>query len=622
MTGLEKALALAAIGCSVLPCHEDGPKRKAPYLKHGLLDASTDADVITRWWKKHPDALVGVVAGPSRLLCLDIDVDAAKGVDGWQSLDAEGHLPLPDTLHYKTARGGTHYVYRAPAGVELDGQSDHLGMAGIDRRGGSSYFIWWAEDVPATRKAFRKAAPAWLAEASVAKSSDRAPYAGSVKEWRDTTGAGKPKRAIKAALAKVPTESFDRNALRDRIVEVVSLGAEGHPGASRAINIIAEAYLSGQWDTREYAAKFDRVVADAIADKGARRGLGTLPLPKKPKKAKKRAEAAPSMYVDIAQVLAGPMTPPAPDAGAIRADGERMIYRGKVNGLVGEPETGKTLIATANAVDELSRGGSVLWIDVDHNGAAATVGRFVSSNVDRSVLLDPARFRLVTPEDSAAVEAVIVDAAAWSPSLVVVDSVGEILPMFGADSNSADDYSGVHRAVFAPLAAVGAAVLLLDHLAKTASGSGYASGTGAKKRAMDGAYYGVKVVEAFRPGAGGAAALTILKDRHGGVRATSASDTAAVFRLDSRHGDWTWEFHPGRSDEARLTDDVEALIALDPRPTSRSQVQEAMRDPKTGRSWGNDRAAAALRGLRDHTPTSSLTPFEEHPTTNEGATSS
>lgn len=130
-------------------------KAKSPHLPAGHDEASNDLDTILKWWKRWPDALPGVHAGRSGLVCLDIDKDADKGIDGWQSLDADGRLPLPDTFHYLTRRGGSHYVYKAPEGVRLNGVKDYLGMRGVDRRGGSSYFIWWADTVPATRKAFK-----------------------------------------------------------------------------------------------------------------------------------------------------------------------------------------------------------------------------------------------------------------------------------------------------------------------------------------------------------------------------------------------------------------------------------------------------------------------------------
>lgn len=329
---------------------------------------------------------------------------------------------------------------------------------------------------------------------------------------------------------------------------------------------------------------------------------------------------SPEVYVDIATVLEGDIKASEPDAGGIRADGERMLYRGKVNGLVGEPEAGKTLSAIAMAADELNRGGRVLHIDADHNGAADIVARYIAAlegtSLDpREVLADPSRFRLVAPETTRAILAAIEDATDWQPTLAIIDSVGEVVPMFGGDSRSEDDYTRVNREVFSPLAEAGAAVLTLDHVAKTALSTGYATGTGAKKRAMNGAYYSVKIVERFSPNEGGAAAFTILKDRPGGVRAKTASETAAVFRLDvHKDGSWGWEFYPGRSEDDRIADhaaaDVAFVLALEPFPSSRPALQKAVREASAeGKGWSNGRAHAALKAARERQGITTLTTF-------------
>ncbi|MFE1644925.1 bifunctional DNA primase/polymerase [Microbacterium sp. P01] len=355
--------------------------------------------------------------------------------------------------------------------------------------------------------------------------------------------------------------------------------------------------------------------------------VSTLPLPREsakgllsPAERQRATQAEVSPWVNVSEALGGDMTPPAPDAGGVRADGSRMLYRGTVNGIVGEPEAGKGLTATAMATDELQRGGSIVWVDVDHNGAASILGRLREAGVADDVLGNPERFRLAVPDSRDVLAAAIRSAAATPPTLAVIDSVGEVMSMHGAKSNDDGDYTRVHRAVFTPLADAGAAVLVLDHLAKTALTTGYASGTGAKKRAMDGAYYGINIVEAFRPGVGGAAALKILKDRHGGVRAATEGDTAAVFRLDSRGGAMTWEFWPGKSDERRLDDraraDLEFVLSLDPLPTSRLGVIDAVK-AETGKGWAKDRADAALKAAREHLSSSFPIDPENNRTTNQ-----
>jgi hypothetical protein len=432
---------------------------------------------------------------------------------------------------------------------------------------------------------------------------------------------GRPTEEVEALMAKIErlhsADHVGHPTAAPLALEAFRLGMEGHPGARKAVKLLGQRfaeYLETQRDRdpRE-AVKLLEDMASVAQSKGT---MVTIPKPAAPSKSKADKKARKrSFYIDVAEVLAGDMTPPEPDAGGVRPDGRRLLYRGKVSGLVGESGVGKTIIAACMAADDLRLGGSVLWIDVDHNGSQGTIGRLIAAGISADVLTDRKRFRLAVPEDADGLRGVVDGAGKWFPTMAVVDSVGEVLPMFGGDSNSADDYSTVHRAVFTPLADVNAAVLVLDHLAKTALGTGYASGTGAKKRTMDGAYYGVKSIEAFRPGVGGGAALTILKDRFGGVAASSEGETAAVFRLDSRADQWTWEFYPGKSPEERAGDQLEAdvafILALDEFPKSKEVVIAAVRaKSEDGKGWRAARAHAALTEARNRRGALTVIPAE------------
>jgi len=62
-------------GVPVLPCH---PERKHPLIKGGFHKRSADPEVVARWWKQWPGALVGLVPADVGLIALDIDsTDAA-----------------------------------------------------------------------------------------------------------------------------------------------------------------------------------------------------------------------------------------------------------------------------------------------------------------------------------------------------------------------------------------------------------------------------------------------------------------------------------------------------------------------------------------------------------------
>ncbi len=320
-------------------------------------------------------------------------------------------------------------------------------------------------------------------------------------------------------------------------------------------------------------------------------------------------------YFDVAALLAGGLPePPAPTYG-IRDDQRALFYAGEVNLVFGDPESGKTWLALVAARELLGEHGDgrVLVIDLDHNGPGPTVGRLLALGADVAALSNPERFLYVEPEDRLHLAAIVADMRTWAPGVVVLDSLGELLPLFGSSSNSADEYTNAHRSVLKPLAKSGAAVLVIDHLAKgTESRTLGPGGTAAKRRTIGGVSLRVTINEPFAPGKGGSAWLTVNKDRHGGLRqhcpGSGKEPAAGLLRLDP-HATVdgllepvirapTMDDQPPTSwgisvtDSAGMADDVAALDALDPPPKSKRDVQARMK-------WGAPRANSALRAWRE-----------------------
>lgn len=183
------ALGYAARGWAVLPLR---PRAKTPLTEHGLKDATTDPDIIPRWWARWPDANVGIATGQdSGLIVIDIDEDH----DGDQTLDqleAE-HGPLPTTMTSLTG-AGRHLLFQHP-GQALRNSAGRLG-AGIDTRGDGGYIVAppsvhpsgvayeWLHDTPPA------VLPDWVLEALTARPAPTPPPAGGpVGEWEPPAGA-------------------------------------------------------------------------------------------------------------------------------------------------------------------------------------------------------------------------------------------------------------------------------------------------------------------------------------------------------------------------------------------------------------------------------------------------
>ena len=305
------------------------------------------------------------------------------------------------------------------------------------------------------------------------------------------------------------------------------------------------------------------------------------------------AELYPNLYSDIAGLLDGTLPePPRPDI-LTRADGHRLFYFGELNLLYGDPADGKTWVALAAQVEILLRGGSGLFIDLDGNGAIATVRRMLALGAPPQILADPNRFRHTQPADTAELAAVISDAAhEWAPAVVVLDCVGELMALRGGSSDSDTDFTAAINETVAPLVRAGACIILIDHLAKGRDSRSYgAGGTMAKKRKIGGASIQTAPIRKLAPGHGGAIRLIIKKDRHGGVveHAGVAEDAGTFVLNETPEGVTSWRVEaPGSQHEVPSRAAGESLSA-----NAKKHIQSARKLTNTA----GDFTAADLAGL-------------------------
>lgn len=298
---------------------------------------------------------------------------------------------------------------------------------------------------------------------------------------------------------------------------------------------------------------------------------------------------APNLYVDVHQLLQGGLQLPVPTVLPFSEE-FCLFYSGSFNLIYGDTESGKTWLCLAAVASVLNDGGTATIIDLDHNGAPALIGNLIKLGVDPEILQEPRRFRLSEPGDRMDLVEVVQDQAVVKPELVILDSLGEILPLFRANSNSADDFTAVHAEVIKPLTRNGASVLVVDHLAKNADSRNFGpTGTAAKLRAIDGVAVRVDAERQFTPGAGGTAKLQVQKDRYGGVRRNYPSNSKPVigtFELMADGDDLDYTFHSaqivsmaeaGRDNEQKLAEDVAKLQEVhSTKPTVR-QARETLK---------------------------------------------
>ena len=288
-------------------------------------------------------------------------------------------------------------------------------------------------------------------------------------------------------------------------------------------------------------------------------------------------------YSDLSWVLTGERRQPPPPTWLTTVKGNCLFYAGRVNGLFGDPETAKSWIAMCAVTEALQENERCAYLDVDHNGADEIASRLLALGAPAAAIADPEVFRVYEPEDRATLLTFVIDMHEWEPSITVVDSLGEIIPMLGLNSSDNDDLTHAIRAVLKPLAhRVGSCVITIDHLPKSteARQSGYAIGGIAKKRAVDGAYYSCDTITPAAPDKIGKVRLTVEKDRHGHVRQAAVGKIAGDFVLDSTGPGSTWKItspEAGADGREKPTGAMEQISRyLEQQPYQRSESKNAI----------------------------------------------
>ena len=205
----EHAAAYAARGVPVFPLV---PGAKRPLVPRGLHDASTDPDQVAAWWRRWPQANIGM---PTGHVADVIDVDGPPGYRSLAELrDAQLVPPILARVH--TASGGAH-LYIAPTG---DGNTTGL-RPGIDYRGAGGYVV-----VPPSRSA---TGGRWSWVDPLAPHTETAPgsFLQSVREHYTETHRAPPQAP---ASPQTGAGGYAQAALTQE-VEAVRTCPPGHTGA-------------------------------------------------------------------------------------------------------------------------------------------------------------------------------------------------------------------------------------------------------------------------------------------------------------------------------------------------------------------------------------------------------
>jgi hypothetical protein len=383
----------------------------------------------------------------------------------------------------------------------------------------------------------------------------------AVNTWLIQRGEGQPCKATQRALDRYLHDlEHTRGSRHDAGLygqrRIAGLAAEGHRGALAAMGQLHKAFIAAatgpgkdQRTSPEALAEWRRGLAGAIRLAAAQpegdgdpcdAPFGDLIAPVSPAQLvdgtndlpvgeatagavvdeDKPSELIPSWRpVDLGPYLDG--TYQAPTAtGFVRTDGVALLYPGLVHSFHGESESGKSLIAQAEAARQIADGHNVAYIDWESDAAAVT-GRML----ELGLTADQVKMHLtyIRPESSPYAAAELPE---WRSLLghtfvlAVLDGVTDALGTFGGSTKDNDEIAAFMRSVPRMLATrTGAAVVLIDHVTKDPDSRGrYALGGQAKMNALDGAAYVVEIGEPIGRGMRGTIVMRIAKDRPGSVR--------------------------------------------------------------------------------------------------------
>jgi len=201
-----------------------------------------------------------------------------------------------------------------------------------------------------------------------------------------------------------------------------------------------------------------------------------------------------------------------------RVDGHRLFYKGKINAVLGESESGKTWVALLGVKQALDVAERVIYLDFEDSGKGI-LARLRSMGVENAKFKD---FIYANPDQNLTLEERmdLVDALSeFQPDWIIVDGVNAAMTLLNLELTSNRDATFFSQQLLRPLAQSGAGVITIDHVPKSKDNRGdYAIGAQAKRADINGSAIAVSVSKPFGRGMTGELNLKVTKDRPGSLR--------------------------------------------------------------------------------------------------------
>jgi hypothetical protein len=258
LTLVDAALEYAGSGYRIFPLLAGSKVPRGG--SRGCLDATADEATVERWWDECPQANIGLSTDG---LCV-VDID---GVQWPPEASRAADLACASAIA-RTPRGGTHYLFRAPAGVEIaNSQGNKGGLApGVDIRGQGGYIVVapsmaygrpyeWSV-APNCGPESLAVAPAWLLDDIAALGKERGPSV-NVASARPSAPLDVVQRAELYLLAMPPAYS-GQGGHSQTYAAAVSLVHGFGLADDQALDLLARCYnprCVPPWSERELVHK-------------------------------------------------------------------------------------------------------------------------------------------------------------------------------------------------------------------------------------------------------------------------------------------------------------------------------------------------------------------------------
>ena len=552
---LTAALALVSEGVKVFPCHrvvddegctcgEPGCKSpgKHPRTKSGSKEATTDEAMIRLWWTKW-GRLGRLNFGQTLAGRAVVDIDVANGKPGAASWEAlSGPQSVPDTLAYRTGRGGRHIVFRLPSGEQggkADGYGNLLAEAVDFKTGPNAYVMVPGSRTEGVYTVLQDADPAplpeWIAEqarTAEAGTGGSVVLAGSGSQLSDLLSlpADDPYRSSNEWIAQVAghyagdawkfTTPRGRTWFED-MVRAANMGSEVPHPEDRLTKT-----LRSIWDTE--AAKHPESEADELETLTRKRVLA-LRSDQEARRLLRREleqETAVESLADAWQAILDGDEGAKPTVGELADDDGGLFYEGKINGVFGDGGTGKSVALAEIQARTLNAGGTVAHWEFDNNSQRAILRRLHYAGADVGQAVKEGRIVVLRGahelEDLA--PEVVTGAA-----LVTLDALTPAVSALGLDVNHPQGTDTALATFMQPFTVHGAAGIFIDHVGH--DNKERQAGSIRKSQAVQGALYEIKSRQVPVVGQDGLAELILRKDN--GPASREKNRTAAFITYES-----------------------------------------------------------------------------------------